>query len=140
MNSYYLCACLLTGGPLMFRQITAILLLAVFATQVSTHTVMMLDYYVNTSAYLKNCENIAKPILKCKGKCQLMKKIQAEEKKEQQNPERKAENKNEVSSSRSFFTSSLLPNVSIYQSTLHHFNASVLKGVHSKVFHPPGLV
>lgn len=32
----------------------------------------------------------------CNGQCILMKKIQQEEKKDQQNPDRKAENKNEI--------------------------------------------
>jgi len=32
----------------------------------------------------------------CNGKCQMMKKLQQEEKKDQENPERKVENKNEI--------------------------------------------
>lgn len=40
----------------------------------------------------------------CNGKCQMMKKLQQEEKKDQENPERKAENKNEIIlSTKSFF-------------------------------------
>lgn len=51
----------------------------------------MLDYFANTTAYAKNCVNKAKPKLHCNGKCQMMKKIQQEEKKNQQIPERKSE-------------------------------------------------
>jgi len=64
----------------------------------------MADYYTNTSKYSKNCENKAKPKMHCNGKCQMMKKLQHEEKKDQENPERKSENKNEsVLSTKSFF-------------------------------------
>ena len=64
----------------------------------------MVDYYTNAGKYAKNCENKAKPRMHCSGKCQMMKKLQQEEKKDQENPERKSENKNEsVLSSKSFF-------------------------------------
>jgi hypothetical protein len=43
-------------------------------------------------------------MLHCNGKCQLAKKLKQQEKKEQQNPELKLENKNEIFSSRSFFS------------------------------------
>jgi hypothetical protein len=40
----------------------------------------------------------------CNGKCQMMKKLQQEEKKDQENPERKSENKTEIIlSTKSFF-------------------------------------
>jgi hypothetical protein len=64
----------------------------------------MLDYYLNTAAYAKNCINKARPKMHCNGKCQAMKKIQEEEKKEQQDAQRKAEGKmQQVLSSKSFF-------------------------------------
>ena len=56
----------------------------------------MVEYYANTSAFAKNCENKAKPAMHCNGKCQMMKKIKAAESKEQQMPERKMENKIEL--------------------------------------------
>ncbi len=39
----------------------------------------------------------------CNGKCQMMKKLQQQEKSDQGNPERKMENKIEVISAKSFF-------------------------------------
>lgn len=45
----------------------------------------LLSYYANTKAYAEFCINKAKPGLHCNGKCQLAKKIQQEEKKEQNN-------------------------------------------------------
>lgn len=61
------------------------------------------DYYANTAAYAKNCINKAKPKMHCNGKCQMMKKILQEEKKDQENTERRENLKNEVLSSKSFF-------------------------------------
>lgn len=43
----------------------------------------MVDYVLRTEAYARNCVNKAKPMLQCKGKCQMMRKMAAQE---QQNP------------------------------------------------------
>jgi hypothetical protein len=51
----------------------------------------MADYYVNTGSYLKNCVNKSQPSLRCKGKCQLSKKMQSGEKSGQQNTGQKPE-------------------------------------------------
>lgn len=65
---------------------------------------MVFDYKANTNAYALNCENKARPQMHCNGQCQLMKKLKKEEKKDQENPDRKSENKQEVLlSSKSFF-------------------------------------
>ena len=54
------------------------------------------DYFARTSAYAKNCENKKKPQMRCQGKCQMMKKLEQQEKDNQSYPERKMENKQEV--------------------------------------------
>ncbi|WP_346238387.1 hypothetical protein ABDK00_008945 [Niabella insulamsoli] len=65
---------------------------------------LYVDYEINRARYEKNCINKARPKLKCNGKCQLAKKIQEEEKKNQENAEKKAEVKlAQVLSSRHFF-------------------------------------
>lgn len=88
----------------MFKQAIAFIFLAAFVLQTFDRAFIVLDYNANIDTYIKNCENIAKPQMKCKGKCQMMKKIKEEEKKEKQNPDRKAENKNEVLlSSKTFY-------------------------------------
>ncbi|MFM2327452.1 MAG: hypothetical protein RIR31_1654, partial [Bacteroidota bacterium] len=84
----------------------AILLIFAFAIQTFKGGFVIFDYYSNTAAFAKNCINKAKPKLHCNGKCQMMKKMQEEEKKDQQVPERKFENKIEVLSSKYFFYSS----------------------------------
>jgi hypothetical protein len=122
----------------MFKLSATILLLAAFAVQTFYKTFIVTDYYTNTSAYAKNCENKAKPQLHCNGKCQMMKKLKQEEKKDQQNPERKADNKDEVISSKSFFAS---VNQIALVSKIHYnfFNNNSVQDRTSDFFHPPTL-
>ena len=97
----------------------------------------MFDYFINTTAYAKNCENKARPILHCNGKCQMMKKLKEEEKKEQQNPERKAENKNELF----FFSGFTLPVINHLMTEEIFFFTPLYIGAEIKmpryIFHPP---
>lgn len=86
----------------MLRHLTAILFFLAFAAQTFNSAVVVLDYYGNTAAYAQNCENKAKPAMQCKGKCQMMKKLQQEEEKNRQMPERKSENKVEILFASSF--------------------------------------
>jgi hypothetical protein len=74
-------------------------------------------------------------MLHCDGKCILAKKLQQEEKKDQQSPERKLENKVEV-----FSCSSI--SLDISPCLTNHFNYSTYreKNLHDRsfpVFHPP---
>ncbi len=79
-------------------------MLFAFAMLTFSKAFVVFDYFTNTKAYAKNCENKAIAQMHCNGKCQMMKKLRQEEKKDEQNPERKAENKNDlVLFSRSFF-------------------------------------
>ncbi|HWB28485.1 MAG TPA: hypothetical protein VG738_23595 [Chitinophagaceae bacterium] len=90
----------------LYRYIATLLILFVFFAQTFTNAIIVGNYYLNTSAYAKNCENKDKPWMHCNGKCQLSKQLQQENKKDQENPERKADNKNEITlSSKSFFAS-----------------------------------
>jgi len=80
----------------MFKQLTVILLLTAFAVQTFNRAVIVFNYYTNTASFAKNCENKAKPMLHCNGRCQMMKKLKQEENKDKQNPERRNDNKDEV--------------------------------------------
>lgn len=57
--------------------------------------VYIIDYKLHQSEYLELCENISRPELGCKGKCQMGKKVHQDEKKEQQRQDVKPEKKNE---------------------------------------------
>ncbi|HTL10240.1 MAG TPA: hypothetical protein VL307_18325 [Chitinophagaceae bacterium] len=100
----------------------------------------MLDYYTNTAAFAKNCENKARPMMHCNGKCQMMKKLKEEEKKEQQAPERKNSHKIEIVSSKSFFTSFVFADFSTLQPIFSFYHFPFSTGFYPDIFHPPGLV
>ncbi len=104
-----------------------------------SRTFVIADYYTNTGKYAKNCENKAKPKMNCNGKCQMMKKLQQEEKKDQENPERKGENKNEVTlSSKSFFALIILPLKCLKSKTQYPTQAKSNSIDRSfDIFHPP---
>ena len=117
---------------------TAILLILAFAAQTFSKAFVVVDYFARTDVYAVNCENKDKPVLKCNGKCQMAKKIQQEEKKDQQNPERKLENKVEWLSSRSFFTAMPLQPVSVVGQKIMASPAQVILSTFSRdIFHPP---
>jgi hypothetical protein len=120
----------------MFRNISAILLLAAFAMQTFERTFWVLDYLGNSASFAKNCENKYRPQMHCNGQCVLMKKLKEQETKEQQAPERKSAGKSEVISSASFCDLRDVPSI---QQPIHFHsfsNASLLKMPRS-IFHPP---
>lgn len=88
----------------MFRKVIAMILLFAFVAQMFDKSIIVIDYYFNKASYLRNCENRYRPQLHCNGKCQMMKKMKEEEKKEQREVERRL-GINEVVSSKSFFFS-----------------------------------
>ncbi|MFY8004320.1 MAG: hypothetical protein ACOVNR_05730, partial [Chitinophagaceae bacterium] len=97
-------------ATITYKYITAFIILAAFLAQTFSKNFVMADYFTNTAKYAKNCENKAKPKMHCNGKCQMMKKLQQEEKKDQENPERKSENKSEIALSiKSFFATTSRP-------------------------------
>jgi len=124
---------------LIYRQLTALIFFAAFLAQTFSRTFVIADYYTNTSKYTKNCENKARPEMHCNGKCQMMKKLQQEEKKDQENPERKAENKNEITlSSRSFFADVPLyiAQLTSIEKISSHSNGEIIDRCFD-IFHPP---
>lgn len=85
----------------MFRQIVVILLVIAFAGQTFNKSLLFMSYYANPAAFAEKCINKSRPMMHCNGKCQVMKKMQEEERKEKEDLERKAENKVEYFSSKS---------------------------------------
>jgi len=74
-----------------------ILLLLSFFAQTFNQAFIVFGFYANQSYIASNlCENRYRPMLHCNGKCLLAKKLKQEEKKDQQNPGRKLDSKNEV--------------------------------------------
>lgn len=121
----------------MFRKVIALIFLLAFIVQTFSAPFVMLDYYTNTGAYAKNCVNKTKPKMHCNGKCQMMKKIREEEKKEKENSERKYENKAEVLSSKSFYATLYLKTVQI-ETSYPAATAGKAVDMPQSFFHPPG--
>ncbi len=92
----------------MWKQLTAALLILAFTGSTFCRTVIVLDYYANTAAYAKDCVNKARLNMHCNGRCQMMKKLEQEEKNEQDNLERKSENKNEIQPANAFCKTTFL--------------------------------
>jgi hypothetical protein len=89
----------------MGKKIFAILLLTAFAIQTFNRVIITCNFYLHRSYIAATqCENRSRPMLHCNGQCQLAKRLKQQENKDQQNPERKLENKNEVISWQSFLS------------------------------------
>jgi len=122
----------------MFKQLAALFLLTAFVAQTFTGSLIGLDYFANTSAYAKNCINKARPKMHCNGKCQMMKKMLEEERKEQENTERKFENKITVLSSKSFFYTTEARFSSLINNKATAFEKTYpIKDMSYAFFHPP---
>jgi len=123
----------------MFKQVIAFIFLVAFALQSFNRAIIVFDYAINTKVYAKSCENKARPKMHCNGKCQMMKKLDKEEKKDQQNPERKSENKNElIFAFQSFsvdFTCLCINAEQFYSS----FQYGKEKSMPRSIFHPPAI-
>lgn len=75
--------------------------------------------------------------MNCNGKCQVMKKLQQEEKQDKQNPGRKTDHKEEVLSSKSFFTI-LHCSIPAIQTLYPVMDATKATQMPRSIFHPPG--
>jgi len=127
----------LISFAIMFKYTTALFLFIAFAFQTFKGGFVILNYYTNTAAFAKNCINKTKPKLQCNGKCQMMKKLQEQEKKDQQIPERKLENKVEVFSSGSCFSSLEIPFLCIVPEIFPVEKKPPLADIAYSFFHPP---
>jgi len=94
------------------------------------------DYRFNPEVYLQNCINKAKPALKCNGHCQLQKKLNKEEERNDGTPERKTAFSWEIISSKSFFASISLP-VRLFTITFTSRNINTTIDISPNLFHPP---
>ncbi|HEY1114372.1 MAG TPA: hypothetical protein VGE66_12455 [Chitinophagaceae bacterium] len=124
----------------MLRRLTILVLLVAFAAQTFQQAAIVLDYYVRTAAYEKACVNKARPQLRCKGKCQMAKKMAEEEQKSQQAPQMKLEKPGETLSSESFFTLAPLPVPASLPLHYPVLNAGAPVAQTHAIFHPPALV
>jgi len=76
----------------MRKQLITVLFLGAWLCQLSGRYFVMLDFYINQDYIAKNlCVNRDKPMMHCNGKCHLKKKLNEEDKKEHESPERSSD-------------------------------------------------
>jgi hypothetical protein len=121
----------------MWRYLLASFLLISFLIQTFSTHLLVTNFYANQKYIAANlCINKSKPEMKCSGKCQLTKKLNDEENKDKQNPVRKSENKEEVISSLSFF-STITSNWKIRKSLYPSYKENLFSRDSHTFFHPP---
>jgi len=123
----------------VLRTSATILLALSFFAQTFQQAFTVLGFYVNQSYIAsKLCENRYKPMLHCNGKCILAKKLQQEEKKEQQNPERKLENRAEIYCCS--YTAIDIPALPVPHLYYSNCPDAKLTDLSFSIFHPPSVI
>lgn len=112
-------------------------MIMVFAGQTFYHFIIYADYRINTQAFAQNCENKKRPQMHCNGKCQMMKRIGQNEKKDKELPTRKGEEKTLVLSSRSFYCNYKPLIYCTYKVDFLNLSSSKPIDYSSEIFHPP---
>ena len=78
----------------MLKKSTALILMLAFFAMTFSRTIIITSFWAKQDYIAKIlCENRSKPVMKCGGTCYLSKKLKKEDHRDQENPERKAENK-----------------------------------------------
>jgi hypothetical protein len=81
----------------MRKQLITVFLMLIWLCQLSGRYMVMLDFYVNQDYIAKNlCVNRNRPEVHCNGKCHLAKKMKEEDRRDQENPDRKTDNRSEI--------------------------------------------
>ena len=126
-----------TFVSVMFRHLTTILLLAAFSIQVFNRAIVVADYYLNINAYIAKCENKAAPEMNCEGKCLVSKKMNDEEKKEQ-NSGLKV-NTNEIICLKAGYSALLPQSDTLIRIFNKNYCFCIPTNHRSEIFHPPAL-
>lgn len=136
-NDAYICK---NYVSIMIKQLITFILLMSFTAQTFNKVFIVVDYYVNTSSFAAHCENKAKPLMKCNGKCQMMKELKKEAQKDQQYPDRRGENKNDVVLYCNTLHNTIKPlSISDFQNNYLFANEEEVVKMQRKIFHPPNL-
>ena len=120
---------------MLLRKIITSILLCCLLVQTMNQALVVVDYYANTESFAKDCINKARPQLLCNGKCQMMKKMEEQEKQANEALQKKVTSfEFSVPSERSD-----LQNFSISLiRTFYSFKAAKPVSISSDFFHPPG--
>ena len=120
------------------KTLTAAIFLISFTALTFSKAVIYVDFYANQKFIVENfCVNKAKPAMNCGGKCQLTKKINSEESKDRQNPNRKNESRNEITSPVTFNDSDRLFAFAYIAQNYPPFYAGKPVDQSPEIFRPP---
>ncbi len=125
----------------MYRQLLAVLLMLAFTVQTFNQGLIVFGFYANQDAIAKKlCVNRARPKMHCNGKCQLMKKMQEEEKKDQENSTRKIENKTDIVFTQASYASIHHEIDQVTSPGFLLYNEPLVGSFWVDIFHPPQLL
>jgi len=125
-----------------YKLLAAFLLLLAFFAHTFSKLLLVADYFANTEVYAKNCENKARPKIKCHGRCQMNKALGKQQKQDQENPCKRAVFENELLLySKSYFATVGLPAIQIIaENKFPAFCPGQSINGCLDIFHPPQLV
>lgn len=122
------------------RKLLVIILLLAISGQTFSQGWNYLGYLLQKKAYLEKCENKSRPQLHCNGKCQLMKKIAEQEKKERgEAPELKLSAKAEAAVSATFISLYLEQPTAVKHAVFIRHTIGSPVAMTQAIFHPPDL-
>jgi hypothetical protein len=107
-----------------------------FLGQLFSREIIEAGFYMNRSAYLSSCENRDRPIISCGGKCQLIKQLKQEDRKDRENPERRADLKPVIN----YFENpdfTVTPQYTIVIKEYSLTSPNTVLGFNTSPFHPP---
>lgn len=122
----------------MLKKSIALVLLIAFMVQAFSKIFIVIDYNINTAAYEAKCINKANLTLKCKGKCQMMKAIEHESQKEQQYPDRRGENKYDITISDQNYFPNTHQKINFSTDFIFpEYQPDMIREATLSIFHPP---
>ena len=119
------------------KPLLAILLLIGMLTQTFSKFFIVANYQLNKEYIAKYlCENRDKPQMHCNGKCQMMKKLKQQEKKDQDTPQNKIANNFEYTSNQGH-SIVIDPGYTIALLKYPNYEAGIRTSFLPSFFHPP---
>jgi hypothetical protein len=105
--------------------------------QTFSKALIVAEYQLNKEYIAANlCVNKSRPKMHCNGRCHMVKKMKQEEKQDQENPERRAENKFEIICG-AFHTEIITPLLSVSAVQYPVLQENICTDYTPSFFHPP---
>ena len=123
---------------MLSRPIIALSFIFIIACSVFSSNIISINFYLNQNYIASTlCENRDNPQLHCNGKCQLQKKLNQQEGKDKQIPDKRNESQIQIISSKTFFAR-LFAFIAFAVKKQFYSLVSCLHDLQSgSIFHPP---